>query len=186
MAQEINLLENRVHDTSFVWQKQSKLILTGLAVILIVILGLGAVLFLISQSIAKQTDQITADNKSLQDKMSSQQGDLAKATALQAQFANLRTLINGHVYFSPLLAELSKSTYQKAQYLSLDATPAGLIHIEGRVDNYSSLGKLVLGLSTSSKFSNVKLLSAIPSTGINAGYLFSLNLSAATDLFSKK
>jgi len=186
MAQEINLLENRIHDTSQVWQNQNKLIMTVLAVILIIVLGLGTVLFLLSQSIVKQTDQVVADNKTIQDKMSSQQADLADATTLQAQLANLHTLINGHVYFSPFLAELSKMTFQKAQYLNLDATPDGKIHIEGRIDNYTNLGKLVLGLSTSSKFSNVKLLSAVPSTGVNSGYLFSLNLNASSDLFSKK
>lgn len=186
MAQEINLLENRIHDTSQVWQKQSKLIVTALAVILILLLGLGAILFFFRQSIIKQTDQIVTDNKSIQDEMSSKSANLTDATVLQAQFANLQTLINGHVYFSPLLSELSKVTYQRAQFLSLDMTPAGLVHIEGRIDNYNSLGKLLLGLSTSSKFSNVKLLSATPSTGANSGYFFSLNLNASTYLFSKK
>ncbi len=184
--QEINLLQNRVKDTSHVWERQSKLILTFLSILLIIIIGVTAILFLLNRSLASKTAVVTEDNLSLQKQLLSQQKDVENGKAFQAQLANLRVLLNNHIYISPFLDELSKSTYQRAQYTGLDVTTDGQVHLEGIVSNYIDLGKLLLGLSTSSKFKNVKLLSVQPSSGKDNAYTFALEMSATSDIFTKK
>jgi Tfp pilus assembly protein PilN len=186
MAQEINLLENRLHDTTNIWQKQNKLMLTILVVILVGLLGLGLVFVFLNRSVAQKIGQVEADNKAIQAQIDSQQITLIDAKTFQAQLINLHALVDQHFYWSSLLDELSKMTHQKAQYVTLDAGVDGSMHIEGRVDKYSDLGKLLLGLSTSKEFTKIKLLTTTPSTGANSGFLFSLNLTASPNLFLKK
>lgn len=184
--QEINLLQNRVKDTTHTWQSQSKTLLTVLAVLLIIVVGATAVLFLLNNSLQKKIAAVVTNNQSLKVQLDSKQKDLTGAKAYQAQLTNLKTLVNNHIYLTPLLNELSKSTYQRAQYVTLDATDAGKIHLEGRVANYSDLGKLLLGLSTSAKFKDIKLLSVIPSTGTINAYVFAVDMSVLPEIFSKK
>ncbi len=185
--QEINLLQNRVKDTTFVWQKQGKLILVILALILFLIVAGSVALFFLNQSLEKKTADVLADNQSIQRQLSEQQKNLGDAKAFQAQLVNLKVLLENHSYLSPLLDELAKITYQKAQYVTLDVAESGKIHVEGTINSYTELGKLLLGLSTSDKFKDVKLLSISPSSGTtSAAYVFALDMSAIPDIFYKQ
>lgn len=184
--QEINLLQNRVKDATHLWQKQTKLTVTILSVVLILLVGITASLFLLIRSVNNKSSDLVAQNQGLQDKFNSKQSDLASAKVFQAQLANFHLLLKNHSYISPVLDELAKMTYSKAQYITMDVTDAGKIHLEGHVATYGDLGKLLLGLSTSKKFSNVKLLSAVPSTGKTNSYIFAIDLNAMPDLFTKK
>lgn len=184
--QEINLLQNRVKDTTHVWEKQSKLMLTLLSLILIIILGGTGVLYFLNQSLEKQISVVAEDNVTLNKQLTEEQKDLGSAKTFQAQLANLRVLIANHSYLSPLLDELTKTTYKQARYINLDVADSGKIHVEGGVGTYSDLGKLLLGLSTSTKFQNVKLLSAVPSSGITNSYIFSVDMNVSPDIFFKQ
>ncbi|MEO8065940.1 MAG: PilN domain-containing protein [Candidatus Doudnabacteria bacterium] len=183
---EINLLQNSFKDTTNAWQRQSTIMLTVLSLILIVIGGITGVLFFLNQSTQKQIDAATAVNNDLQKNLNQQQAGLTNTKSFQAQLANLRLLLTNHVYISPLLDELSKATYIKSQDQTIDINPDGKIHLEGLVDSYADLGKMLLGLSTSTKFSNVKLLSALPSTGKKNGYVFSVDLNVTPGIFLNK
>ena len=62
----------------------------------------------------------------------------------------------------------------------------GRRYLEGKVLTYNDLGKLLLGLSTSTKFKDVQLLSVVPSIGVVNAYQFSLNLNVNPEIFYKK
>ncbi|MEJ0021785.1 MAG: PilN domain-containing protein [Candidatus Doudnabacteria bacterium] len=183
---EINLLQNRLKDTTNLGQRQNRLVITVLSAILVVLVGITAVIFFLNKSLADQTITATSTNQDLTKQLNDQQSKLGNAKSFQAQLANLRFLLNGHTYVSPLLDELSRVTYARSQFISLDVTQVGKIHLEGRVDSYTDLGKLILGLSTSPKFSQIKLLSAVPSTGSINGYIFSIDMNVTPDIFLKK
>ena len=185
--QEINLLQSRVKDTTDAWQKQGRTFLSLLAMLLFLLIAAGVGLYFLTRSINKQNDQLVADNTRLQTELSSKEGSLEQARVTQAQLVNIKTLLSDHIYFSTFLDEIEKMTHQKAQYVSLTvAQSTGAVHLQGKTDSYDSLGKLLLGLSTSSKFSNVKLLSSTPSSGEVGGFSFSVDLTVSPDTFKQQ
>ena len=182
---EINLLQNRVKDTTNTLEKQRKIILSILSLILAIILSITGILFVLNNSIQRKIDAVTADNNNLQQQFTKQQKNLTDAKTFQAQLANLSVLLNNHAYLSPFLDELTKATYQKTRYVSVDISEGHKIHLEGSVNSYADLGKMLLGLATSAKFSNIKLLSTIPAAGKTSGFLFSVDMNASPDIFTK-
>jgi len=173
-------------DTSFAWQRQSRIIISLLWIALIVVVGATAIFYLLTNSTQKKFEAAAATTIDLQRQLDAKQDDLKDGKTFQAQTANLKTLVNNHVYLSPLLDELSKSTFVRAKFLNFDANILGKINLEGFVNDYGSLGKFLLGLSTSDKFQNIKLKSVTPSTSTANGYQFSLELAVKTEIFNKK
>ncbi len=183
---EINLLQNRIKDTTFSSQRQSRSVLTALTVLLILLAVIGGGLLLLSKSLGNKSAELTSQNSALQAQLDQEQTQIAAAKTLQAQLTNVRTLVNGHTYLTPLLEEIGKMTYTKAQYVTLDITSNGSVHLEGKVPDYGSLAKFILGLNTSSNFKNVRLLSVAPSSGTVNSFVFAVDLVASSDLFVKK
>jgi len=183
---EINLLQNRVKETGFAWQGQIRAVLVILILALILLVAGGFGLLVLTKQTQSQVSQTEQENSALQSDLSKQQATLGSAQQFQAQLTNLKTLLNQHVYMSTLLTEIEKFTYTQSQFMSMDASNVGVVELEGVVTDYPSLAKLILGLSTSEKFSNVRLTSIAPSSGERNGYSFSLALDVATDVFVKK
>lgn len=184
--EDINLLQNRVRDSHRAWQTRSRLIVGILVVILVlVILATVGVFFLNSQA-AEEKQKALVRNQEIQATLNSKETELSSAKVFQAQLKNLKTLLDSHSYMSGLLEEISKFIYNKAQLASLSGDREGKVHMEGRVDSYTDLGKLILGLSTSPKIKSVKLLSSNPSTGTNFGIFFTADLQVDPLLFQKK
>jgi|SRR3989344_2256755 len=183
---EINLLQNRIKDTTFSSQRQSRSVLAILTVILILLAVIGAGLLFLSQSLGKKASALSSQNTALQVQLDQEQNQITNAKTLQAQFTNVRTLVNNHTYLTPLLVEIEEMTYTRTQYVTLDVTNNGNVHLEGKVPDYTSLAKLILGLSSSSNFKNVRLLSVTPSAGAINAFVFAVDLTAATELFVKK
>ena len=183
---EINLLQNRLKDTTNAWEKQGRLIIGILSAILILLIAAGLVLFFFNKNLQTQSASLTSENQDLQNKLTGEQSNLGDAKVFQAQLVNLHTLINSHTFMSPFFDELSKVTYIKAQYDTIDINESGKVHVEGKVPSYSDLGKLLLGLSTSTQFKNVQLLSVLPSAGANNAYEFSVDFTVPSYIFTKK
>ena len=183
---EINLLQNRIKDTTYSSQRQTRSVLVVLTVILILLAAVGAGLLLFSKSLRQKLGDLASQNTALQAQLDKEQGQIASAKTLQAQFANVRTLVNNHTYLTPLLDEIGKMTYIRTQYVTLDITNNGNVHLEGKVPDYASLAKLILGLNTSNHFKNVRLLSVTPSAGAVNSFVFAIDLNASSGLFVKK
>lgn len=184
--EEINLLQNRVRDHSQLWQRQSKLIVGSLSVILALLLGVAGLFYLLGSSVQKNIEALNSETAKINDTMDAKKKTLGDATTFQAELANLKALYAQHTILSPLLDELGKATYQKVQFETLDVVGSSKIHIEGRVANYNDLGKMLLGFSTSPSFSDVKLSSVIPDTGQVVGYVFAIDMKANPNIFTKK
>jgi Tfp pilus assembly protein PilN len=184
--QEINLLENRVKDTSQVWAKRNQLFMTIVVLVLILEIGLIAVFYLLSKNLDKQIQAISTENSVIQTSINKSQPKLLNAQSFQAQLKNVRSLLDSHIYWSGLFDELAEFTVTNASYANFKSNTLGEIHVEGVANSYTDLGKLILGLNTSGNFDNVKLLSVAPSTGIESGFKFSLDLVASQELFVEK
>jgi Tfp pilus assembly protein PilN len=185
---EINLLNNRTDTISTTaWDSRGRFWAIMLGVILILLLVGSFALLFWNSSLNTQSQNLTQENLTIQRNLTSQQESLAGAKGFQAQLANVKTLLDNHTYLTPLINELDKMTYINAQYNSLDIARNGSIHLEGRVNTYNDLSKLLLGLSTSPNLKNVKLLSILPaSVGTTNYFLFSITLNTVPEIFTKK
>ncbi|HEX9503784.1 MAG TPA: PilN domain-containing protein [Patescibacteria group bacterium] len=185
---EINLLQNQLKDTTLVARKRTQLVVVLAALVLVVLVVIALGLYFLTQKLNTQTSGLTADNAKLQSQINNGDKELTGAKTYQAQLSNLDLLLKNHISITRLLEEMGKYTYQRAQFLTLDVDqPIRKIHMEGTVANYEGLGKLLLGLSTSPNFSNVKLISIISANSTNTNsYRFSIDMNAAPGLFVNK
>lgn len=183
--QEINLLKNQLKDASVVWERRNRLLITSLVAIVILEITAGGLLFLFKQSINKKMQTVINYNTQTQSKLNSKQSELAPAKSFQAQLKNLNYLVDSHLYWTSFFDELGKVTLKKVQYTQLQTDLTGKAYVEGRVNSYSDLGKLLLGLSTSKSFSNVRLLSSNPNSGDASGLNFALDFRVDPELLSK-
>lgn len=183
--QEINLLQTKFKDTTLAWQKRTRILTLVLTIVLALILAGIVLITLINRQTSKRLETLKTQNVQEQNNLNRRQNELTLAKSFQAQLHNLSYLTSNHVYWSAFFDELSKFTYIKAQYVSVDGDLSGKIHLEGIVGSYSDLGKLMLALNTSDKFDDVRLLSASPSSSEQAGYLFSIDLQVNKELFAK-
>jgi|GEM_PF-2132058 hypothetical protein len=181
---DINLLQNQLKDTTAVALARTKAAIWILAIVLILLAATAGIFYYLTADINKKTAVTVLENNKLDQKISEQTQGLTDAKSYQAQLSNIALLLKSHVALTPLLYELGKYTYLKAQYVNVDvAEDTGRIHLEGLVDSYQGLGKLLLGLSTSQNFRNVKLLSVAPSGGVTFGYSFAIDLTANQAIF---
>ena len=183
---EINLLQTRIKDRTFAWQRQVRTVLIFLAVILVLLGAGGGGLMFLTNQLTVEIQTVSADATKIQDQLNQDQKNIGDAKLFQAQVANIKTLLNNHVYLTPLFKEIGKMTYVKSQYVSINVSTTGKINLEGQVENYAGLAKLILGLSTSNQFKDVKLLSVNPGTGEVNGYAFSIELTAKPEIFFKQ
>ena len=181
---DINLLQNQLKDTTMVAVQRTKLAIWVLLAVLIVLGGISGALYFVTQSTQKKLTAVVSANNDLQKKIDTQESGLSSAKAFQAQLANVTLLLKNHLLVTPVIDELGKYTYLKAQYLNFDVDQqTGRMHLEGVVDSYTGLGKLLLGLSGSQQFKNVKLLGVSPSDTSANGFHFSIDLVANEKLF---
>jgi hypothetical protein len=134
--QEINLLQGKYKDTTYAWERHSRVILSVLSIILIGLLVATAMFFLLERSTQRRIDSAKTAGAELQRQLNEQQAEIDEAKVFQAQTSNIKTLLNNHVYATPLLNELSTMTFIRSQYINFDATVAGRVHLEGNVPDY--------------------------------------------------
>ena len=184
--QEINLLQNKLKDSTVVWEKRNKIIVNLLILILILeAVGIGAFMTLANQTDSKY-QKLKSENQSRQTVLNQKQSNLTSAKVFQAQLKNLRFVTDSHIFWSSFFDELGKNTFNKSQFVSINVDTAGKVHLEGMVGSYNDLGKLMLGLSTWDKVSDVSLLSSNPSQSDVAGYVFSIDFKVSPEIFVKK
>jgi Tfp pilus assembly protein PilN len=183
---EINLLQNKVKDRTLAFRRGNSVIITLFVLIFIAEIVAAMVLYLLTNSVSKQTSDKQNENQQIQAVLNGGQKDLVAAKNVQAQLKNMQTLLSNHIYWSGFFNQLGNVTPLKAEYTSFGgASSDGRIHLEGIAPSYTDVGKVLLSLSTSGKFSNVKLLSVNPSGGLTFGYNFSLEATAINSLFKK-
>lgn len=182
---DINLLQNQLKDTTEVSKKRTQLVSVISFVVLVLLVAVNVLLYLRTKSINTEVGTVTAENVQLQAEITNGSELLTQAQAYQAQLSNLDLLLDSHIAITPLMQELSNYTYQRTIFTGIDIDHAlRRIHLEGRVDNYEGLGKLLLGLSTSPNFSNVELRTVVAANDeATNGFNFSIDMNAVTGLF---
>jgi Tfp pilus assembly protein PilN len=181
--QEINLLENRVKDTTQVWDKRNQLFITLVVLILILEAGLSIVFYLLAKNTDNRIQTVSAEHSAIQAQINESQVELTGAKSFQAQLKNVRSLVTNHIYWSGFFDEIADFTLTEGVYVNLKADTFGVVHLEGQANSYSDLGKLILGLNRSENFDDVKLLAVNPSDNETAGFKFSIDLIANKKLF---
>lgn len=145
-----------------------------LAILLLCLSGFTVFYFLHSKvqtELAGTKARAAEVEKSLQ----SPSPEVKEAIKAQAALSFLSGLLDKHLHWTYLWDALAKHTLKTVQYLSISATvEKSDFIVEGRVNNYEELGKLMLGLQSSSDFSRVELVSSGPSDGEVIGLEFSL------------
>lgn len=184
--QEINLLDNRLKDTTQVWERRNRLLVTMFSLILILEIGLALVFFILTQGFDKKTQTAMASNNNIQAEINRSQEELSEAKGFQAQLKNTRALLDSHIYWSTFFEEVSDYSLSTVTYDAFQGGVDGKIHLEGAAGSYTEVGKMLLGLNRSDKFSNVKLLSINPASGEVSGFVFSIDLVASKELFIEK
>jgi Tfp pilus assembly protein PilN len=181
---EINLLGNQITEEPQVFRASGKASVVVLSIILIVLIVAAIAFFILGGTTDQQIQSLTTQNTQIQSQLDQQNSNLSAAQKFQAQLANIKLLLNNHIYISQVLDELDKVAYVKSRFASLDVDDkTGVIHVQGNVSSYSDLSKFLLGMSTSTNFQSVRLLSTFASP---TGLAFTVDLKAAPQLFTKK
>jgi hypothetical protein len=183
---EINLLQNKVRDTTQVSSRRTVIVVWISSVLFVVLASAWGAMFYLTKKNTERHAELTAKNLEIQQQISSERSGVQNAQAYQAQLINIRQILDRHIMVSPVLIEMESYTYKSALYRNVSVfRETGRIHIEGMVGNYEDLGRLLLGLSTSDNFSNVTLLSVSASTGEDksTGYVFSIDMDVNQSIF---
>lgn len=185
--QEINLLQNKVKDRTLQFERTNRLVLITFTLLLILEIAAGVGLYVLTKGTKAQSDQIAADSAKIQAQMDSNQNDLAHAKGLQAQLKNVNSLLSNRVSWQAFLTQMEQITPAQVQLSTISAAAGSTrIHIEAVAPSYADVGRMILSMSTSDKFKNVKLITVGPSQGNSFGYSFSLDFDATSGLFKNQ
>ncbi|OGE74065.1 MAG: hypothetical protein A3I07_01290 [Candidatus Doudnabacteria bacterium RIFCSPLOWO2_02_FULL_42_9] len=188
---DINLLQSQIKDTTVASTQRTSMFVTLVVIIFIALVAGNVLLYLLTKTTEKQTAEVLEENNELQISINKVSKELDAAKSLQAKLANASMLLEKHTLTTPLLEELEKYTFIKSRYFAADFNKDNnKIHLEGNVPTYTDLGKLILGLSTSENFQNVKLLSvsdgsAKAAAGSGKVYSFSIDMNVIPKIYTK-
>lgn len=180
--QEINLLQSKLRDRTETWERKNFLVSGFFAILVVAVLTLGGVFYFMNKNTKTEADRIKTENVEINNKLKSNQGQMATARALQAQFQNIEVLSEEHVFWTPILNEIQAATLKRTQFTLLTTTIDGKAHIEGLIDNLEDLSKLILGLSTNEELTNVKILSFNLSQDEMVRYKFAIEFGFKREL----
>src|SRR3989344_3969939 len=127
--QEINLLNNRLKDTTHVWEKRNQFLTTIFTLVLILEIGLGLVFFLLTQGLENRIKETVAGNNALQKEINQAQNELSSAKSFQAQLKNIKALLDNHIYWSSFFEEMSDFTLNSVTFNSFQGSLKGKIHL---------------------------------------------------------
>jgi hypothetical protein len=181
--QEINLLQNKLKDTTSRWEQSNRTVVIILGLVIIVELVAAGLFYFLGKNAQDSKLAMDQENVTLQSKLEQMEQDLSDAKGFQAQAQNIKTLLNNHVTWIPIIDSFAASTFKNSRYLSATVSTTGVLHVEGVTSTYSDLGKTILALQTNKDISSVQLLSLSPSTAQQAGVMFSLEIEMQPALF---
>jgi Tfp pilus assembly protein PilN len=176
--QEINLLQNKLKDKTNQWEKNNRVVIGLLSFVLLAVLAATGMVYMLTKNAQESKLSLDQDNIRIQKELDRMEDDMVLAKGFQAQSKNIVSLLNSHVIWSNLMAEVSSSTFKLTQYVSMNTDTSGIIHVEGITASYTDLGKIILALETSEEVESVNLINTTQSTGGQAGIVYSLDILA--------
>ena len=174
--QDINLLQNKLKDKTDQFDKNNRLIMVILSLLLVAVLVATGAFYMLTSNAEESKLALDQENVSIQNRLDQMESQMVLAKGFQAQTQNITTLLNSHVVWTNFMNELASKTYKVSRYMSMGLETTGNIHVEGIAPTYVEIGKLLLAFETSKELKSVKLLSTSPSTDEQAGIAYSLEL----------
>lgn len=184
--QEINLLQNKLKDTTNKWEKSNRTINIVLGLVLVAELVIGGMFFMLAKSAQDTKVALDKENTQIQTSLDRMEDELAAAKGFQAQTKNIESLILSHVIWSEIIDSMAASTFKASRYLNMSSATTGVMSIEGVTANYTDLGKTMLALETNPNLLSVKLLSTAPADEEESGVNFTIETIAKQDVFLNK
>lgn len=158
----------------------------SLAAVLCLTLAAYGVFYFLDAKVVSELASINSQIARAEQSMSSPSSEFRAAIKAQSALNELSGMLDRHVYWTNVWDELARNTLKTAQYLSISATMENSQFVlDGMVENYNQLGKLMLGLQGSSKFKDVQLVSSGPGKGEAIGVEFSIAVEYKPDLLLK-
>jgi|SRR3989344_1943790 len=185
---EINLLQNESSDSvSFAPKKPKKIGLFFAIFLFILALLAYGFLFLQARQVEKKIGEAEQQISQVDARLETTKEERLKAISFQARLNNLHILLDVHLFWSKVFAELESFTYIPARITSLQASElTGIASITGTVPSYTDLAKLMLGFDQSENVSEVRYISSGPADEIGSSYSFSLEIVLDPNLFVKQ
>lgn len=186
---EINLLENESRSTSRFhlpeMKKGSAPFYVAIGLLIVTALVYGA-FFLMDMNTQKQLTQTEKTNNDVNLAMAGLTKAKDSAVALQTQISNTDTLLLKHIYWTEILKELEKYSYNKIVFntLTMDQANRRLV-LSGITPTNTDLGKFMLGLKKSPMITDLTLESVSTSQKEIAGYVFSMTITFDTAYLEK-
>ena len=191
MKTEINLLKNELKDrgsaVSLGGGGEKKLTSLYIVIALLVLeaLGYGALLYY-KKTISDKAKAVEIETANLDLEMRSTDQALGEVLGYQLRLGNLETLLDKHLFWSPVFDELARYTYIPISYDGFQGDAENFrIVVTGIAPTYTDMAKLVLGLKSSDKFKDIALQSGGASTGDVTGYGFTLDITFDPILLKK-
>ena len=123
----------------------------------------------------------------LEEKISGKKAALTPAVQAQAALSSFKDLLEKHIHWSKVWNELGRVTLKTVTFTGISATTAeNTFLVDGEVPDFTTLGKVLLGLETSENFEAVTLISTQPSEGEIVAVMFTISIKAKPALFLVK
>ena len=149
------------------------------------ILGYGT-LFVFERSLQKQRQTLDQEVTRVDFEIGKIDKERLEAVSYQKRLGNFKTLLDRHIFWTVVLEELSKYTYKPVSYTSLQADIKEYkLMVSGFVPSYTDLGKLMLGLKTSSNIEDVKFVSSGQNKSEQGGLSFDMEIIFNPKLLKK-
>lgn len=158
-------------------------ILAGIFIFQILSYG---VLFVFERSLKKQQQTLNQGVAQIDFEIGKIDTERLEAVSYQKRLSNFKTLLDRHIFWTVVLEELSQYTYKPVIYDSLqsDLQDRKLL-VSGVAPSYTDLGKLMLGLKTSSNIEEVTLVGSGQNNTEQAGLSFDMEITFNRKLLTK-
>jgi len=135
--------------------------LVFLIFLLVLEIGAYAGLYFLRSGLEEDIAGIEGEITSTQSTIDQRREELDVAIATQARVSALKTLLEDHIRWTNVWDELAEHTLSTSYFATIEAaTETNSFIVSGIVPTYTDLGKVILGLELSDKFSDVLLQSA--------------------------
>lgn len=187
MKGEINLLRNELKERGplkFAGKSYVPLYL-ALGVLALEAAAFGGLTYY-QTTINREINAAEMDEAELDFEMRQTDAALKEAVGYQARLANFKTLLDTHIFWSPVFEELGNYTYKLVSYDTFQGdTQKNRIVVTGTAPTYRDIAKLILGLKKTDKFTDISFQAGGASKGDKAGFGFLLDIGLDPKLLSK-
>ncbi len=179
--QEINLLKREEQSSggfSFNLRRTGQWSLYAVLGVLLLELLFFGFLILSKQQVRKRTLEVERRASDIALEMSQMDEKRRQAVAVQSRLRNLDVLLQSHLLWSKVFAELESKTYRPISFESLqvDETNNRFI-LSGLAPTQTDIAKFMLGLQSSAYIQNVNLKTASSQRTAEAGFSFNMDIT---------